>query len=201
MIDPRGFYDRHGDDFGLGGPAVVIGLIALVGFLAAIPTILAVNRALPPRASALAAVFIGISAVIGALVPFVVWVVYAVLFYLLSLAFDGEGSFTDLLGAIGWGFAPRVISGVVGVVVSFVFLSGVDFSDPQSAARFSNQLATSPLGLVSRGISVLTTLWAGWIWTHAVARTRDLSVRNAAIVVGIVVGAGLVISLGSTYLL
>jgi hypothetical protein len=72
-------------------------------------------------------------------------------------------------------------------VVSFVVVSGADFSDPQQARQLSQTAATGTLALVNQAVNAVTFLWAGWIWTHALATTRSISVRNAGIVAGVLV--------------
>jgi hypothetical protein len=198
---PASFFEQEARDPGLLRPAVVVGLLALVGLLGAIPSFIAITDALPPGAGIFAAIGFVFSSVIGVVIPFITWLVFAVLFLLGTLAFGGEGDFRDLFAATGWGFAPRIIASVVGAVVSFVVLSGTDFSDPQQARQLSQSLATGTLGLLTQGVSVVTYLWSGWVWTHAVAITQELSVRQAGVVVGVVVVLALGLNIGSTLLL
>lgn len=200
VTQPASFFEREARDPGLRRPALVVAIVALFGLLGTIPVFQATLSTLPPEASAFVAVGVAIGAVAGLLGPFVVWLVYAVLFYLLSLAFDATGEFRDLFAVTGWGFAPRVISSLVGAAVLFVAFSGLNFSDPAQVRQFQQSFPTSALGLVSQGVSVLTSLWSAWIWTHAVANVRNLSTRQAGLVVGVIVGLGIVVGLAGTFL-
>lgn len=200
VTQPASFFEHEARDPGVRRPATVVAFVAVLGLLSAIPVFQATLSALPPEASAFAAIGIAIGAIAGLLGPFVVWLVYTALFYLLSLVFDGTGEFRDLFAVVGWGFAPRVISSLVGTVILFVVFSGTDFSDPAQVQQFQRSFPTSPLGLTSQGVSVLVSLWSAWIWTHAVANARGLTVRQAAIVVGVIVGLGLLAGLAGAFL-
>lgn len=197
---PASFFEREGRDPGLLRPAVVVGLLAVVGLLGGIPTFLTIADALPAGAGIFAVIGFAIGSVIGVVVPFVTWLLFAVLFYLGTIALSGKGDFRDLFAATGWGFAPRIIASVVGAVVSFVVLSGTDFSDPQQVQQVSQSVATGTLGLLTQAVGALTYIWSGWVWTHAVASTQGLSVRRAGAVVGVVVLLALGVNVGSTLL-
>lgn len=200
VTQPASFFRTESRDPGLLQPALVVGAIAVVGVIGSIPTILAVFEALPAGAGVFAAVGFAIGGVFGLITPFITWLIVAVLFFIGTLVVGGDGSFRDLFALVGWGFAPRVIASVVGAIVSFVFVSGTDFSDPQQASQLSQMVATSTIGLVSQGVSVVTYLWAGWIWTHAVANARDVSVRKAGLVVGVVVLLAILVNVASVFL-
>lgn len=200
VTQPASFFEQESRDPGLLQPAIVVGLVALFGLVSSIPVFQATFSALPEEAGVIVAVVSAIGAVFGVIVPFVVWLVYAVLFYLLSLAFDSSGEFRDLFAVIGWGFAPRIVSSVVSAVVLFLVFSGQDFGDPTQVQQFRRTFPTSPLGLASQAVGILTSLWSAWIWTYGVATTRDLTTRQAGIVVGVIVGLGILLGLGSAFL-
>jgi len=141
-----------------------------------------------------------VGTVVGFAGPFVVWLLYSLLFYGLSALFGGDGEFRDVFALVGWGFAPEVVSSVVGGVVTVLLLSQGDFSTPQQAQQFSQLALNSPLGLVNRGVNLAMTLWSAWLWLHAVAAARNLSRRAAAATVGVVVLAAVVLGLVSAVL-
>lgn len=201
LTDPESFFEAEADDPGLLGPAAVVVAVAVVGLLAALPVLRATLGAVPAGAGAFVAVGLAFGAVVALVTPFVVWLVYAGLFTLLSIPLDGDGEFRAVFALVGWGFAPRVLSGAVDGLLTFLWVQDVDFSDPEAVQGAGQALATEPLGIASQAFGILMTLWAAWIWTHAVAASRDLSVRRAAVPVGVVVGAGVLFGLASTYLL
>ncbi|WP_303704258.1 YIP1 family protein [Haloquadratum walsbyi] len=121
-------------------------------------------------------------------------------FFLGSLVFGGDGEFRDLLAAIGWGFAPRIIVPLVGGITAFVFVSGTNFSDPQQARQLAQMTTTGTVGMINHVVNAGTFIWAGWVWTHAVARVRNISTQNAAIVVGAVVVIQILVNVGLSIL-
>lgn len=202
LTDPESFFDREADDPRLRGPVAIVAVLALVGLASSVPVFRAVAGEVPADARPFVLAGLAIGALIGAAAPFVVWLVYALAFYLLSIPFDGEGAFRDLFALVGWGFLPRILASIVGGAVTLVLLTGGEFSlaDPRQARQFARGMTTSPLGLANRAFGLVMTLWSAWIWTHAVAAARDLETRRAGIVVGIVVAAGILLGLASTLL-
>lgn len=201
VASPASFFEHEAADPGLRGPVLVVAALALAGVLSSIPVFLTAANSVAQEAQPFVLAGLGIGVIIGAFAPFVVWLIYTLLFYGLSTLFDGSGEFRDLFALVGWGFAPRVLASLVGTVVTLVLLPESGFADPQAAQSFANEMTTNPLGIANRIFGLLMTLWAAWIWTHAVAAGRDLSRRDAAITVGVVVGLGVLLDLGSTVLL
>ncbi len=101
--------------------------------------------------------------------------------------FGGDGEFRDLSAAIGWGLVPRMIVPLVGGITAFVVVSGTNFSDPQQARQLAQMTTTGTVGIINNVVNAGTFMWVGWVWTHAVARVRNISTQNAAIVVEAVV--------------
>ncbi|WP_255152508.1 Yip1 family protein [Halorarius halobius] len=199
LTDPASFFPREAEEPSLRGPVVVVAAVALVGLASSIPVFSAILGTVPSEAQPFVFVGLAVGAVTGLVGPFVVWLVYALLFYGLSALFNASGEFRDLFTLVGWGFAPRVVASLVSAVVLFLLVPESGFSDPTGAQQFARDVATSTLGLVGRGVGLLMTLWSAWVWTHAVAAARDVSKREAAISVGIVVGVGFLLGLASTY--
>ncbi|MFB6250237.1 MAG: Yip1 family protein [Halobellus sp.] len=200
VTQPATFFETESDDPSLGPPVVVVGLVAVAGILGSIPTVLAVNRALPAEAGLFAAIgflFGSITAVIG---PFVSWVIVVTLLFIGAVLAGGNGEFRDLFALVGWGFAPRIVVPLVGGVVAFLLLSGTNFSDPQQARRLSQMATTGTFGLVSQGVNAVMFVWAGWMWTHAIASTQNLTTRTAGVISGAVVVLQILVNVGLSLL-
>lgn len=186
LTDPQAFFAERADDSGLRGPVLVVLVVGILGLLSAVPTLLLVLRGVPAGARGIVGVGLAIGAVFGLVGPFIVWLLYAIVFYALSIAFGGEGEFRELFALTGWGFLPRVLGAAVSAVVLLVAVGGVSAPESAEAMRqFQQQLQSNPLVRASTVVGIVVTLWSGYIWTHAVATARDLTVRQAAIVVGI----------------
>lgn len=201
VMSPASFFDHEAEDPSLRGPVIVVAVLALMGIVSSLPVFVSVTNTVTGDAQPFVFAALAVGVAVGAVVPFVVWFVYTLLFYGLSALFDGEGEFRKLFALVGWGFAPRVLASLTGAIVTALLLPERGFSNPQAAQTFTQEAATSPIGIANRAFGLLMTLWAAWIWTHAVAASRDLSRRNAAITVGIVVGLGVALDVGSTFLL
>lgn len=198
LLTPEAFFEREAADPSLRGPVVIVAVVALVGVLSSLPVMRAVLGSFPEGARPFGLIGIAIGVVFGLVGPFVVWLLYALLFYGLSALVGGEGEFRDVFVLIGWGFAPRIVSSIVGGLVLVVLVSQGDFATPQQAQQLSRRALTSPLGLFNRVVSLVMTLWSAWIWTYAVGQARDLSRRGAAITVGVVVLGAIVLGLASS---
>lgn len=201
LTAPASFYPDEATDPDLRGPFLVVTAVAVVGLLGSVPVFQAVTGAVPAGARLFVLIGLVVGAVVGLAAPYVLWLVYALLFYGLSALLGGEGSFRDLFALVGWGFAPNVVSSLVGAAVTAVLISRGDLSDPQQLQELGRTLPTSPLGLLDRGVGLVMTLWSAWVWTHAVAAARELPLRRAAVSVGLVVLAGLALGVASTLLL
>lgn len=193
---PASFFDEESRDPGLLQPAAVVTAIAVVGLLGAVPTFLALAEATPEGAGILVIGSLAVGSVVGAMGPFVSWLIVAGLLFVGSVVFGGEGEFRDTFALVGWGFAPRILVPAVATVISFVVVSGTDFSDPQQARQLTQMGATGTLTLVNQAVNAVTFLWAGWIWTHALASARSISVRNAGVVVGALVALQILLNVG-----
>ena len=197
---PASFFETEARDPSLARPAVVVGLVAVAGLLSSVPTVLAVADALPPEAGFVAAFGFAIGSITTVIGPFVSWVIVVTVLFVGSVLADGDGSFRDVFALVGWGFAPRVVVPIVGGIVSFLFLSSVDFSDPQQARQLGQMATTGTIGVVTQGVNALMFVWAGWVWTHALANARQLATRTAATIVGAVVFVQILLNVGLTLL-
>lgn len=192
LTDPQAFFADRGDDPGLRGPALVVLVVGVLGLLSAVPTLLLVLRGVPPAARGIVGVGLAIGAVFGLVGPFVVWLLYAIVFYALSMVFGGEGEFRELFALTGWGFLPRVLGAAVSAVVLFVVVGSVSAPESAEAMRaFQQQLQSHPLVRASTVVGIGISLWSGYIWTHAVATARNLPVRRAAATVGLPVAVSI----------
>lgn len=196
VTQPASFFREESRDPSLFQPAAVVAAIAIVGLLGTIPTLLAVSEATPGEAGILVAGSLAIGSLIGAIGPFISWLVVVTLLFVGSLVVGGEGEFRDTLALVGWGFAPRILVPVVGTVISFIGLSGTDFSDPQQAQQLTQTATTGILTVVNQAVNAVTFLWAGWIWTHALASARSISVRSAGTIVGVLVALQILFNVG-----
>ena len=194
FADPGRFFEDVAEDDGLRGPALVVGFLGIVSAAGGIPVAEVTATLLPPEASAFAG-FTYVTTVVGGFVgAFVVWLVYAVVFHLVSsLAFDGDGPFARTLAVTGWGLAPAVPVGILSGFLTYLALRSTPIpSGPEGAMAFLAQMQNSPYVLAAGVLGVLGLLWQAYLWTYGVKHARGVELRDAAITVAIPAGIALV---------
>jgi hypothetical protein len=145
----------------------------------------------------------GIVTIMGALAGFamffLLWVIYSGIVYAISMAFKGTGSFKRTLEVIGLGSIPQVFGAAVTLLLSFYYLPLVQvpqvtsLQNPAVVQAAVQQLMNDPamrqLTLVSTAVGILFLLWSANIWIFGVRHARNLTLRHAALAVGIPVTA------------
>jgi hypothetical protein len=138
---------------------------------------------------------LGIFGAISAFIAFILiwWVIFSGIFYLLSLAFAGTGTFRRTLECAGYGLVPVIIGSVISVLISFYYLPMIEvpvlssIQDPAAVQRFMSAILEDPafreFTQLSAIISAVFLAWSANLWIFAVRHARAISVRNAVIVV------------------
>jgi hypothetical protein len=184
-------------------PALIVlisGIISGIGaYVIAGITIEMLGNTLPPEALGMASTIGGISAFAGAvIVSLVIWIVFAAVFFGISLLLKGEGGFKRTLEFVGYGFIPMIMSGIIGVVLMYQFISTTSIpsvTDPAQLAEVITQWITkNPTIQLSSIISMLFLLWSANIWIFGLKHARNLSTQNAVITVAIPVIVYILIS-------
>jgi hypothetical protein len=198
LTNPNKFFEaRMNGEESLKIPVLIIlinGIIGgIVAFLMVGITLEMLGETIPPEAMGIASTIGGISAFIGAVVvSFVIWVVFAALFFGISSIFKGEGKFKRTLEFVGYGYIPMIISGIIGVVLLYNFVSTAHIpvvTDPTMIEDALEPLLKSSTMLLSSAIGILFMLWSANIWVFGLKHARNLSTKNAVITIAIPVAA------------
>jgi hypothetical protein len=139
-------------------------------------------------------VLVAVSSVIGAFVGVVLfWLIGSAIFFLISMAIKGTGSFNRTLECIGYGFIPQIFGSLITLIMAVYYLPMVQvpvissLQDPvviqNAVTRLMHDPAMLELTKVSAVIAVIFLLWSANIWIYAVKYARNLSTKNAAITV------------------
>lgn len=141
---------------------------------------------------------IAISTILGALFGvFVIWVIWAGVFYLISSLFKGEGTFKRSLEFVGYGILPQIFGAILTIIVALQYIPRVIVPQITSAATQDPQLiqdavkalmhdpAMMEMTQITSIISVVFLLWSANIWIFGMQHSRKLSPRDAALCVGI----------------
>ncbi|HNX17964.1 MAG TPA: Yip1 family protein, partial [Methanoregula sp.] len=139
-----------------------------------------------------------IAAVVAAFIMiFVVWLIWAGAFFLISKLFKGTGSFERCLEVVGYGYVPQVIGSVIAVIAAMEYLPKVAvpaltsaaLTNPQQIQDATTALMQDPAMVeytqISAVISIVFLLWSASIWIFGIKQVRNISMRDAALTVGI----------------
>lgn len=194
----RFFAELSAKDTKLMTPFVIVLVAAIISAISAAMMMDVITPALPEEAAPLAGIIATISVVMGLSVMFILWLLYAGAFYVISMFFSGEGSFKRCLEFIGYGFIPMIVSAAIGLAVSSIVYPTIDFS-VENPELLKQTLMQDPLMQASMVIGILLMLWSANIWIFGVKHARNLSARNALITVGVPVGLYLLYSISMMY--
>jgi hypothetical protein len=121
------------------------------------------------------------------------WLIFSGIFYGVSMAFSGNGSFRRTLEFIGFGLVPIIIGLTISLFLALYYIPMVEIpvigsiSDPTAVQQAITQLMQDPVfsdyRLISTIISVIFTLWSANLWIFGMKHARSLTVKHAAITV------------------
>ena len=193
LTNPDKFFEvKMGEEVSLKIPALIVLIIGIISGIGAYfmgrLTAEMLSGTLPPEAQAFLS-FIPISTAITAvIVSFILWVVFAAIFFGISCIFKGEGKFKRTLEFVGYGYIPMIISGIIGAIFIYYIVSTAQIpvvTDPAKMAGAFEPLMKSPMMQLSYAISILFMLWSANIWVFGLKHARNLTTKNALITVAI----------------
>lgn len=195
LRSPRAFFRREVEEPSAREPAVIVGTVALVGAGSRLVVTQMLAANLPEEVRAL---LFAVQLAVELVGTFVVWLLYAAVFFGISALLGGEGSFRRVALLTAWGFVPRVIASLADFVASTVATRGIDPGELDSAADFqelSSQLAAHPAALAASVVGIVMLVWSAYIWVAAMQEARRLDRGEAIVTVAIPVGIALLIRL------
>lgn len=174
----------------------VPGLIVVVGGIIAAITGYIISGMYGELLSGLTGGMGPIFSVIGAVTAFfgfiiISWLIFAVVFFLISMVFSGKGSFKRTLEFIGYGLIPVIIGSVITLIISLYYIPLVHIpvissvTNPAAIQQAMNQITADPAYreymLMSSVVSIIFTIWSANLWIFGVKHARDLPIKKAAI--------------------
>lgn len=196
LTDPRLFFAREVEDPSVRKPAVVIGTLAVVGALSGAVIVREIGAAFPAEATGLLFAIQVFAASVALVAPFVVWLLYAVVFFGASALLGGEGSFRNVVLLTAWGFVPRVIEVAAEFAATLVAVRTTPAPDTFSAEAmetFSTQLSTHPAAVAASLLGIVLLFWSAYIWVAALRESRRLDRREAILAVAVPVAISLLL--------
>jgi len=128
---------------------------------------------------------------------FLFWIVFAGVFYLISMIFKGKGEFKRCLEVVGYGYIPQIFGTLISLVVALQYLpkivvpkiSAAAAQNPQLIQEATNALLHDPamveMTQVAGVISIVFLLWSANCWIFGMKYARSLTMRDAALCVGV----------------
>jgi hypothetical protein len=191
LLNPDGFFRERADKKpALMVPALLVLIAGIVGAATAYLTMTAMLPALPAEAQGIVGLISIATAVSAVVFSLIIWALQALVFYALSSFYRGSGDLKKSLEAVGYGYVPLIVSALIGLALTYSFLStfsfpAIDLTDPAAAAALQTMIQKSPLVQAGQVLGVIFLVWAANIWIFGMKYARGLTTRDAAIVVGV----------------
>jgi len=202
LFAPARFFSAlEGKEPGLGIPALIAGIGAVVSALAAyaISDLYAGMFAAAGTGMDMG-MFMGLMGAAGAFIGFILlwWIVLAGAFHVVSVPLRGKGSFSGTLAATGYGLVPSVIGSALSAVTLLSYLPRItvpvirNIQDPAVIQAAITEMMQDPAmqeyRMVSTAFTVIFLVWSANIWIFGMKWARKLDTRNACITVLVPVG-------------
>jgi hypothetical protein len=197
LTNPDKFFEaKKGEEVSLKLPALIVLIIGIISGIGAYfiggLTAEMLSGTLPPEAQAFLSFISIISATAAVIGSFIIWIVFAAIFFGISYIFKGEGKFKRTLEFVGYGYIPMIISGIISAIFIYYIVSTAHIpavTDPAKMAEALEPLLKSPMMQLSSAIGILFMLWSANIWVFGLKHARNLTTKNALITVAIPVAA------------
>ena len=152
----RFFAELSQRDVNLMTPFVIVLITAIVGAICAMITYRVMTSSYPAEISAIFGVLSTFSTISSLITPFISWVIYAIVFYAVSMLFKGEGSFERVFELVGYGFVPMIIASVVGLVTTMILAPA--FGSPFGNPELLQQTMMQRLSMYSPAMTVSASI-------------------------------------------
>jgi len=194
LTNPDQFFGKKiNEDIDLKIPAAIVLVVGLIGAANAIIMFQKVMAGLPDDAASFAQIGGIVGAFSGLVGAFIMWLLYAGIFYLISSAFYGEGPFKRVLEFVAYGFIPTAAGSLISLIATIQALPAIEFS-LKNPELLQETILSNPFMQAATIMGIVLTVWSANIWIFALLHARNLSTRNAVLTVGIPIGLSIVLS-------
>jgi hypothetical protein len=197
LINPNAFFqDIVKERENLKIPALIVLISAVAGAAAACLMVIPTVKMMSGMMSGMDTIMFAGAIIATLVITFISWLVYAGIFYLLSFVFKGEGVFNRTLEMVSYGFLPQILGNIITIIVALEYIPKVvvqtipaGTTDSQVILDAATSLIHDPAMLeftqIMTLVSVVFLLWSANIWIFGLQHSRRLSVRDAALCVGV----------------
>ncbi len=124
---------------------------------------------------------------------FIIWVVFTIVLYLISMIFGGEGDFKTLLKLLAYSFIPSIIVSPVHIYMSYYLSRAFERGIYYGLAVFRSVKTAGTI----IGLAVL--LWQYIYWVYALKNGRNLTQKDAAIAAAVLFAAFVILQIYSLF--
>lgn len=204
LTDPNGFFKKRiNEEIEWKNPLIIMILMAIVGAIATYNTMMSTLQSvmsldfLEGAGKIIIIIVLIIVSIIGVVFS---WLLYTVVFYVISILFSGEGDFKRLMEFVSYGFIPSIISSMISAYYTSKVFSNIDFTsiDPQA---IQDIILSDPTMKIASALGIIFTLWSANIWLFGVKHARNLTLKNAIITVGVPIGLSLLYTIVTVFIL
>lgn len=197
LFDPNSFFrekSRNNVDFKY--PVLIILVIAIFAIGSSFLVMNKFKELLPSDIDSSTSVTVMSIGVVGGIIGgfigvFLNWFILAGILYSISYIFYSKGSFKRTLEFVGYGYVPKIFSSLINVFVMYKLTASVDFSSQDSqliTQNITQMFSNNPVYYISQIIGILCLSLSAYIWVFALLHARNMSIKNAALTVGIPLG-------------
>ncbi|WP_245528976.1 Yip1 family protein [Methanotorris formicicus] len=136
---------------------------------------------------AISMIITAVSSLIGG---FISWLLIAGVMHLISMAFNGVGSFKRTFEFTGYGFLPNLIALCITIPIGYYFLSNAhiqtltmaQLQNPVVVKQVMSSIIPKPMIYTNLLIGIAVSLWNLGLWTYGIKYARNLELKKAFIV-------------------
>jgi len=189
LFNPDKFF-REKERKRLSVAILVVFLMAILSFLGQYLITRVIIGAYSPMLSESVRIFLALMPIImffsSLIVSFIIWIIIAGLFQLISYFLGGEGEFTKTLEVTAYGFIPIIFSSIINLGMIHQYLSGLQIGqiqNPKMLEEFIKSIIPREIVISNAIISIAFLLWGITIWIFGVKHARNLTLKDSAITV------------------
>ncbi|NOQ48895.1 MAG: DUF1282 domain-containing protein [Methanococcoides sp.] len=197
LKDPNSFFEEEiNTEIEFKTPILIMLFIGALAAISAIITAQQIMRIMPEELAVFGSVGIVLGAIGAVAGTLIAWVIYTIIFYLLSSVFGGQGDFKRTLEFVAYGFIPTILSSLLTIYVMSSVISMADMV-AQDPALIKETLLADPTMQMVTIIGIIINLWSANIWRYGLVHARNMTVKNATITVMIPIGISILFSIKS----
>jgi hypothetical protein len=185
LTNPNSFFKRKiNEDIELKTPLMIIGILAVIAAISAYIVTMTIMELLPAEAAAFAGIgtaFAVVGAIIGTLLA---WFIYTVIFYLVSIIFHGEGDFKRVAEFVSYGLIPSIPASLINLYMTRNVFAKIDFTVTDQNL-ITESIMSDPTMRIATILGLIFLLWSANIWIFGLMYSRNISLKNAIMTVGI----------------